>query len=844
VQKPLRKHTSQTLKIALVLCACLLLAALAQILGGIDETARVTGMDLSTALINLFSAGCLIWAAVRSRTRSRRLARVWTLIALAQICLTAGDAIWAVLELGLGVSPFPSIADAFYLAYYPLLVAGLLLLPTHRPNRDEAIQKMLDMAILIVSSILVSWNFLIRPLLAATPAQESLAIHVLTVAYPTGDLLILWTLIVLMYNQVHSQRETPLLLLTLGAVVMVITDTIFSMQSAAGTYASGGMLDMGWLIAYLATGLAGVAQALDRDEPLVMRLSGLWQRSLPRTASVMPYLWISAAFLLLVGSYFASASSRFVWLAVGVGCCIAMIIIRQMITLRENRRLLSERDHALDRVRQQAAALARSNQELSQEIAERKRVEEQLMRGALYDSLTGLPNRILLMDRIQRAMSRAGRSPDSTFVLLLVDLDHFKMVNDSLGHLQGDQVLVEAAHRFSQMVRASDTVARLGADEFALLLEETDERGAAAAIRRVHELHHQPFLLDGHQIVMTASIGVVTQTGQYTAPEEVLRDANIARSHAKALGKGQSMIFNSEMRAMAINRLHIEDELRQAIANEEFRVFYQPIFSLASDRLIGFEALIRWDHPARGLLLPNDFITVAEESGLILPIGSWMLHHACQQMSQWERQSSSFRNLTVNVNISSKQLVQDGFVEQVEDILQQSGLPPACLQMEITESVLIDSHARTKAIFSRLRSLGVRIQIDDFGTGYSSLSYLQHFPIQGVKIDASFLIDTDGQRKNIELLSTIVTMAHNLGMSATAEGVETHEQLTLLKSLACPNAQGYLLGRPMDAAAVERYCFTSPKPPAPAAPHAITVMQHTEPVHLPGIPAPITRPAA
>jgi len=378
------------------------------------------------------------------------------------------------------------------------------------------------------------------------------------------------------------------------------------------------------------------------------------------------------------------------------------------------------------------------------------------------------------------------------------------VINDSLGHAAGDQLLVSIAGRLRDCLRSSDTVARLGGDEFVLLLENTtDEFGVHRVTRRIEEALRASHNLEGHEVYITASIGIVLSLQGYTNPNDVLRDADIAMYRAKALGKARCEIFNLELRTEAISRLELENDLRRAVERQEFQLYYQPIFSLDPPVLMGFEALIRWNHPERGLLLPGEFIHVAEESGIILQMGEWVLNEACGQMKKWREEFPDQSRLAINVNISGRQFIQPDFVDQIQKTLERVGLDAGALKLEITESVLIDSQARAGEVFTRLCELGVQLQIDDFGTGYSSLGYLQHYPVHTIKIDKSFVQEMGHGKKGTELIRAIVTMARDLGMETIAEGVETRDQLDELKSLSCQYGQGFLLSRPLDRMAAE-----------------------------------------
>lgn len=442
-------------------------------------------------------------------------------------------------------------------------------------------------------------------------------------------------------------------------------------------------------------------------------------------------------------------------------------------------------------------------QTTSREVSDRVRMERQLRHDALHDTLTRLPNRLLLMERLTLAINRAKRHPDFQFALLFIDFDRFKFINDSLGHLVGDELLINIAQRFSAMLRETDLVARIGGDEFVLLIEETNGYHEATHIAEkiLHDLQ-TPFRLRGQEIFISASIGILTGSATSESADVLLRNADIAMYRAKAQGRQCYAIFDPAMHAQVLSRLQLENDLRRAVDQSEFVLYYQPIVSLNTLKIVGFESLIRWQHPTQGLLPPNQFISTLEETDLILTVGEWTLLTACQQVSQWQAQRAANADLHLSVNLSVKQLRQNVLIEQLRRVLQQSQIKPKSLTLEITESLLMEDIEATGELLQQAQKMGVKISIDDFGTGYSSLSYLHQLPFDSLKIDRAFVSSGTPTRKSRTIAESIVGLSNLLGLNAIAEGIETPEQLQWLRSLHCEYGQGYLFAKPLPPDAI------------------------------------------
>lgn len=438
------------------------------------------------------------------------------------------------------------------------------------------------------------------------------------------------------------------------------------------------------------------------------------------------------------------------------------------------------------------------------DITDRKNAEQRLLHDAFHDTLTGLPNRALFLDRLRLAVERSKRRKDFTYAVLFLDLDRFKDINDTLGHMLGDQLLVIIGKMLGSGLRSTDTVARLGGDEFVILMEDINNlQGAMRVAEWIHEKLKTPITVLDHQVFISTSIGIVSGGLNYVRPEDVLRDADIAMYSAKAHGRARSEIFEPDMRVQISRRLLIETELRRAIEQEEFVIHYQPIVALGDRRVTGFEALVRWAHPTRGILNPAEFLFIAEESGLIIPIDRWVLRQSCLQMKAWHEHYPIQPPLTISVNLSGKHVSKPDLVDYIQSVLEESHLTPGCLKLEITENIVMETNLLTSEVFRKLQALGVQLQIDDFGIGYSSLSYLSQFPVNALKIDQSFVKKMSVDNSQLKIVQAIVMLAQRLDVVVVAEGVETEEQFEQLHALGCGYGQGYFVSKPLEVVKIE-----------------------------------------
>ncbi len=690
-------------------------------------------------------------AARRATTPAAR--RAWRLFGLAFALYCAGDVTWFWLaDLAGGTLPFPSLADIGYLGWYPFLLLGLIAIP--RIRTEGRLRELLDLAIVAVGSATIVWFVVIEPVVQA--GADDAAQMLVAVAYPVGDLLTLFALAALFMSRITGTSRTALILFGVGVGLNAVADLAYARLALDSAYTSGAPIDVAYMVGWLALALAGLAQASRR----IARPARVGPAEPHRAITFLPYVAVALLYAALVAATFSQSSSQ-PSLVVGAMLVTLLVVIRQAVTARENARLLRDQ--------------------------------------AFRDPLTGLPNRALMADRIDHALRRSERG-ERRPALLYLDVDDFKAINDTLGHPAGDRVLVEIAHRLTSCLRPADSAARLGGDEFAILIEDTSSMAEATAVAdRLGLALARPLDLGGRPVSIRASMGIVRFDSADVTGQNMIRDADIAMYEAKRNARGAYRIFEPAMFDATVDRVRLETDLADALQQGQLEVFFQPLVNLASGGVTGVEALLRWNHPTRGLILPDDFIGIAERTGEIIPIGRWVIEEACRVVGRWNTTGTG--PMRANVNVSACQL-EPPFVDDVARILGRFGFDPHLLVLEITESSFSAERPHARQVLDDLRALGVAISIDDFGTGYSALSVLRELPVDELKIDQSF-VRALSEGHSGAVVAAIVQLGRDLDLRVVAEGIELGVQAALVRGLGCDVGQGFILGRPDRAAVVE-----------------------------------------
>ena len=827
----------------------------------------------------------LCWRVARRGDLDRRVRRAWWLIGAGMLSYLIGDVVQFVYEVILRAVPypFPSVSDLFYLIFYPLALAGIMQFPRAARTRAATIRAGLYGSTLLVGSAAVVWFVILAPD-ADTPGD--LFSRLVTIAYPCGDLLLLFCVTLLLIGKSSVFEGRVLYLFSASLMVFVVTDLIYGRLLLTNSYIGGDPIDTGWMVSIALVGVSAnefwrtTNNGLTTDPPKLDH----------EGFSFLPYVTFAVTFALMVASLgresdIAKGAVGFVAAAVilVLACLLwssiekdrqgryfqalvervsdyVVVLDRELeptyisppllrllglsvdiaIDGRTLRQFVLEEDQPIVQASFERASANPSSDTRSEmrfrgadgdtihmigvttnllddpavtglvlvlhDITEKARLEDELRHQALHDALTGLPNRALINDRLAQ-MPTAARRHQSEIAVLYIDVDNFKDVNDSLGHGAGDELLQAVARRLDRVVKGHDTVGRVGGDEFVVLAEIPNGTETATLIaQRVLDAMVEPFEIDGapgRTLSVGVSIGVAV-TG-FGPPSDPLRDADLALYRAKASGKNCFVVFEPEMYELAAKKVELEYDLSDALVRGEFFLVFQPIIDLDTLAPLGVEALLRWQHPTRGVIGPEDFIPLLEDRGMIVDVGRWVLNQACVHGSRLQRDSMP---LSMSVNVSAHQLRSDRFVADVGQVLATSGLDPALLVIELTETALLVEPETVAATLKSLKSLGLRVAIDDFGTGYSALAYLRKFPIDILKIDRSFVGDIDHSDEAAILVRSLVDLGRELGIAPIAEGVETRSQLSALRSAGCHIGQGYLFAKPMRPEALVEFLAT------------------------------------
>ncbi len=726
-------------------------------------------------LFDTLSLAAAVAVFVGIRARKPAVALPWILLGLGQLCWFAGDTTWDFLDLALGEQPFPSVADALYLSGYVLLVVGFLLLPGGWRSRPDW-PSLLDAAILGTGAGLVLWVALVDPILSdgsLTPLERAIS-----VGYPLGDIVVLACVFRLLVNPAFATRAFQLL--ALAVLCSLAGDVVFAVGEASdpAVAAANALFLVGyglWGAAVLHPSMGRVvATAVDTRARLTRR----------RMAALTVAALVGPAILVVEGAMGLPIDT----LAIAVGCALTTILV-------------------LGRLGILVARLGRS-------LSEQRRLERDLRHQAFHDPLTDLPNRALLLERLARALDRR----DALVALVYLDLDDFKLVNDTLGHEAGDRVLREVAHRLLGAVRRADTVARMGGDEYAILLDDINAEGEALRVgERVLASLDTPLVTSGIDRAAGASVGIALARSGMVGADDMLRNADLAMYRAKTAGGARIEIYDPEMHQDLMRRVTLQADLSRAIDAGDLVVHYQPVVDLASQATVGLEALVRWRHPEVGLLPPGDFIGIAEESGLIAPLGRHVLAVACRAFQGWRAAGLVDAGARLSVNVSARQLRDVAFATDVARAAHAAGLDPAALVLEITESALVDDAIAEEGTAAALRAQGFGLALDDFGTGYASLANLTRLHVDEIKIDRSFVAGLAHDPQARGLCAAVVSLGRTLGMRVVAEGIEDEAQRAELMAVGCRTGQGFLLGRPMSEDAAAAWLAAAARIGVPAA---------------------------
>ncbi|HYY82570.1 MAG TPA: EAL domain-containing protein [Actinomycetes bacterium] len=695
--------------------------------------------------------------AARHRGLDRRTRLAWRILAAAFGCQLFANTVWWWLESAINTSPpFPSLADVGYLAFIPVLLGGLFAFPGRPHSRQERFKLALDTITVVAGGFMVLWYLVLGP--AVTDSGAGFLTVATSIAYPVGDLVLVFGIAKVLLRGPAASSRRPLQILIGGLALFVVADVYYGYIGLHAGFVGGSWPDLFWLSANFLFAVAAGEQHYRAGHP-----DRGAQRARSWHVNRLPYVAVGLGYGLLLLIARGQGLYPLGGLLVGAVVLTAVVVLRQITALRENHELI------------------------------------------VTDSLTGLANRTQLRVDLERALARSRRNGDQVAVLLL-DLDGFKQINDTFGHEVGDDVLVGFADVLRGCIRKIDTSGRLGGDEFAVVLEQVNgPADVTMAAQRILAELDDPIVVDNHTLQVRSSIGIALSEGGADDPEELLRRADMAMYVAKRRGAHGFELYGHIPDDRQLERTILAKELRLALKRGQLVVHYQPIVTLHDGGITGVEALVRWQHPSRGLLPPGEFIQLAEETGLIGDLGAWVLERACRQVHAWQERFPGSRPLQLSVNLSPRQMQDPDLVEDVTAILERTGFDPHTLVLELTEGVLMHDRDDVVARLTRLKQLGIRIAIDDFGTGYSSLGYLTHLPVDILKIDRCFVADFGTSSEGSVVAEAVVRLSQALHLETVAEGVETPDQAEGLRELGCPLSQGYYFSRPLDPAGVEAF---------------------------------------
>lgn len=759
--------------------------------GGFTETVQAVGtyaIPFSSSLI----ATLTLYFVYRKMKGRRKY--FWFLFALGCLSYAIAEGIRIYYSaIPKSEVPYPGWADLFYFLQIIFFIAAFFHQFWHKKKSTPQIKFLFDMCIIMAVFTALSWHYIIQYVFSEGSLSPSLLAT--SIGYPVGDLILLFCAISFYIRADLLFTRPVLALICASSGVQIFADTAYLYYSTrAETYVSGTFFDPLWTAGLLLVALAGLyalqEQSRESDKP------GLDTEKLPADTDgislrlLFPYFSLVLLFIVMVFEKDGSMNG----LIVGAGTSVALIIFRQVFTLLENQKLFAQyHDLTLmleEKIEQRTTELSSKNEQLAVAV-------QKMEHMAYHDALSGLPNRRLFLHTLNSSIASAKRNAHQIAVVF-VDLDRFKNINDTFGHEFGDLLLQGFSRKMAENLRQVDTVSRQGGDEFTIILNEIKAtEDIVPLVKRIQSILEKPVVVNGQELHVSMSIGIAVYPQDGETTEELMKHADIAMYHAKENGKNNYQFFSGEMQTTMSRKIQLENDLREALAGDEFVLHYQPQVEAASGKVIGMETLIRWQTRDGAIVPPGEFISLAEETRLILPMGEWVLYNACRQAKQWHDEGHT--HLKLAVNLSPLQFMHDDLMDTVQHVLESTGFSASSLELEITESVAVYDAEKTIARMQALRNMGVRIALDDFGTGYSSLVYLKQFPINSLKIARPFIQDMVRGPKDKALVEAIVSMAHSLELSVIAEGVETAEQLAALKKLHCDEIQGYYFSKPLTA---------------------------------------------